>query len=91
MAFEVQRFKLPKIKVGIEFDRDVYFRGETVEATISAEYAWGSPAASEPITYHLPGGRTYTEKADASGKLVVKVDTTGFSPGQVLQFRADVP
>ncbi|MDP6439759.1 MAG: MG2 domain-containing protein [Candidatus Brocadiia bacterium] len=89
-TFRVQRFKLEKMRLALETDRRVYFRGEEVELTIKAQYYWGQPVAGKPIRYDLPDGRHFVQSTDEDGKLVVKYDTTGLRPGAAMGFRASI-
>lgn len=85
-SFEVQHYKLEKVKLAFEFPDKVIFRGETIEATLKASYYWGSPAAGETIDYTLPDGRTYTEETDENGVIKIDYDPSGFLPGRHLAF-----
>lgn len=89
-TFEVQRFKLEKMKLALEADRKVYFRGEKVKLTIEAQYYWGQPVANKPIRCTLPDGRTVVENTDAEGKLKIEFDTSGMQPGTPLGFSATI-
>jgi len=89
-GFEVLRFKLEKMRVSMKTDRAVYFRGETVECTIKAEYYWGQPVAEKRVRYVLPDGRQAVKATDAEGKLVIRYDTSPLSPGRMMVFRASI-
>ena len=88
--FQVQRFQLEKVQLTLDFPRDVYFRGEQVEATFSAQYYYGQPVKHARIQYDLPDGRSYTEEADDRGELKVIFDTTLMQPGSQLYFRGTI-
>ncbi len=88
--FQVQRFKLEKMRLKLATDRKVYFRGEKVKLTIRAEYTWGQPVADKQIRYALPDGRQFVEKVDKTGTLEVTYDTSGMTPGRVMAFRASI-
>jgi TolA-binding protein len=87
-SFEVQRYKLEKVKLAFEFPKKVIFRGETISATLKASYYWGTPAAGETIDYTLPDGRTYSGQTDDEGKIKIEFDPSGFLPGRSLGFKA---
>ena len=89
-GFQVARFQLEKVQLTLDFPRDVYFRGEQVEATFSAQYYYGQPVKNARIQYDLPDGRSYTEEADDQGKLKVIFDTTLMQPGHQLHFRGTI-
>ncbi len=88
--FQVERFQLEKVQLTLDFPRDVYFRGEQVEATFSAQYYYGQPVKHARIQYDLPDGRSYTEEADEQGKLKVTFDTTLMQPGNQLHFHGTI-
>ncbi|MEO0017668.1 MAG: hypothetical protein RLZZ522_951, partial [Verrucomicrobiota bacterium] len=87
-AFEVRTFKLEKIKLTVDFPRRVFFRGETIEASLLAAYYWGEPLADRKLRFTLPDGRTQTLTTDADGKAKLSFDTTGMRPGTPLTFTA---
>ncbi len=90
-SFQVQQFKLDRVRLAFDFPQQVYFRGEKIEATLSATYYWGSPAADKLVEINLPDGRKLSQKTDAEGKIKISLDTAGFIPGQPLQFGASIP
>jgi len=88
--FLVEDFVLQKMRLNLEVPQEVYFRGETVKLEVRAEYYWGEPVTGRDIRYWLPDGRSYVERPDEEGKLAVEFDTTGVSPGSMMQFRASI-
>ena len=89
-TFEVRSFQLEKIKLAMEFPRRVWFRGETIEATLRSAFYWGEPLADRPLRCTLPDGRTQTLTTDAEGKAKLVFDTTGMRPGTALTFTASL-
>jgi tetratricopeptide (TPR) repeat protein len=89
-TFRVAEFQLEKMRLEIEVPRGAYLRGETVEATIRATYAWGEPVAGRQVRVGLPDGRVLVRTTDARGETKVSVDTTGMTPGSVLPFSARI-
>ena len=89
--FVVKQFKLDRVRLAFDFPQQVYFRGETIEATLSATYYWGSPATDKLVEISLPDGRKLSQKTDAEGKIEISLDTAGFVPGTPLQFGASIP
>lgn len=85
-AFEVRALKLEKIKLEFEFPRRVWFRGETIEATLRAAFYWGEPLAGRSLRCTLPDGRTRGLTTDAEGRARLVFDTTGMRPGTALTF-----
>jgi uncharacterized protein YfaS (alpha-2-macroglobulin family) len=88
--FLVQKFKLDRVRLAFDFTQQVYFRGEKIEATLSAAYYWGSPAADKLVEISLPDGRKLSQKTDAEGQIEISLDTAGFVPGTPLQFGASI-
>jgi TolA-binding protein len=89
-TFEVREFKLEKIKLSMEFPRRVWFRGETIEATLSTAFYWGEPLANRVIRCTLPDRRIERVTTDAEGNAKVSFDTTGMTPGSRLSFTASL-
>ena len=88
--FIVQEFKLEQIRLAFDFPQKVYFRGENVRGTVTANYYWGTPAAGKLVQLALPDGRQITRKTGADGKLAFDFDTSGFQPGRPLHFGASL-
>ena len=88
-SFEVQRYKLEKVKLAFDFEKKVLFGGEKVNATLKASYYWGTPAAGEMVDYVLPDGRTYSARTDEAGEIQIEFDPSGFQPGRQLKFSAN--
>ncbi len=89
-SFEVRAFKLEKIKLAMEFPRRVWFRGETIEASLRAAFYWGEPLAGRLLRCTLPDGRSQTVTTDAEGQAKLSFDTTGMRPGTALNFTASL-
>ena len=89
-TFQVQHFKLEKMRLVMETERDVYFRSEIIDLSIRAEYYWGQPVPNKRVRYDLPDGRHFVEETDASGTIEVSYDTSGLQPGRALPFTASI-
>jgi TolA-binding protein len=87
-TFDVRPFKLEKIKLAMEFARRVWFRGETIEASVQAASYWGEPLAGRPVRCTLPDGRSLTVTTDPAGKAKLCFDTTAMRPGSAISFTA---
>ncbi len=87
-TFNVQRYQLQKMKVALSFDRKVYFRGELVKGTATAEYYWGEPVIGRLVRYTLPDGRSHFGTTDKKGQVTFSFDTTPMPVGRVLNFTA---
>lgn len=89
-TFIVQKYQLEKMHVALEFDRKVYFRGETIKATVSAEYYWGEPVSKRIVRVELPNGRLHLGATDAKGRLEFEFDTTPMQVGRTLPFKVSL-
>ncbi len=87
-TFLVEEFKIEKIKLDLVFDKQVYFRGEHIKATLKADYYYGQPVADAEVRYVLPDRRTITETTNERGELTIVFDTTPFFAGTTLPFSA---
>jgi alpha-2-macroglobulin len=88
--FLVQRFRLEKMRLKLEVPHPVYFRGETVEVTATAEYAWGEPVIGRMLRIGLPGGRIIVRKTNENGEVKTSFDTTDMTPGTVMSLGARI-
>ncbi|MEI7900592.1 MAG: tetratricopeptide repeat protein [bacterium] len=87
-TFEVGPFKLEKMRLAMTFPRRVYFRGETVEATLKADYYWGEAVAGRFLRCTLPDGRIQSVTTDNAGTAKLTFDTSAMRPGSPLTFAA---
>ena len=86
--FQVQEYQLQRIELTIDFDEEVYYRGETVEAELVAAYYYGEPVTGSPIHYSLPDGRSGQLRTDHEGKAKVTFETRDMPQEGLLTFRA---
>jgi len=75
----VEKYVLPKFKVGITLDKPFYAPGEQVEGSVQADYFFGKPVAGGEVTIEVRspdiGQQTIasiTEKTDSEGKAEFK-------------------
>ena len=90
-TFNVQKFKLDRVRLAFDFPQQVYFQGEQIKTTLKAEYYWGSPAADKLVEINLPDGRKLSEKTNAKGEIAITLETAGFAAGAPLGFSASIP
>ena len=89
-AFRVEQYKLEKLKLTIETDRDVYFRGETITGTIRAAYYYGEPAREKAVSYALAGVETLSGVTDANGEIPFSLSTRDFAESQTITLTAQL-
>ena len=87
-AFLVEMYQLEKIKLTIDTDREVYFRGEKLSGAIKAEYYYGEPVKNKKVSYALAGIETLTGVTDETGKIAFTLDTRNFAESQPLTLTA---
>ena len=51
--FEVEEYKKPEFEVSVTTDKARYLQGESIQATISARYYFGSPVANGRVKYSV--------------------------------------
>lgn len=81
-AFVVEEYKLEKIKLTLETDREVYFRGETITGKIRAAYYYGEPAREKSVSYTLGNVELLAAKTDRNGEIAFTLDTRDFTESQ---------
>ena len=81
-AFLVEEYKLEKIKLTLETDREVYFRGETISGKIRAAYYYGEPAREKSVSYTLGNVELLAAKTDQNGEIAFTLDTRDFTESQ---------
>ena len=84
--FAVHEYQLEPVKLAIDTERKVFYRGEEIEGKITAKFYYGAPLAGREVRYSLAGGRTYTGKTDEHGELAFKLPTREFREAQALPF-----
>jgi uncharacterized protein YfaS (alpha-2-macroglobulin family) len=68
LVVEVKKYTLPKFKVDVTFDRPFYQPGDTVKATVHADYFFGKPVANGTVEIQLKGEKnSWTERTDEQG------------------------
>ena len=89
-GFDVERYRLKPIEVTLETERDVYYRGESVEVAVRAAWYYGEPVAEAPLRYRLPDGKTGELRTDAGGEARFEFDTRSFPSEGQLAFQVDL-
>ena len=86
--FSVHETKLEPIRLTIDLPRRVYYRGETIEGTVTLKYYYGTPLANRSIQYQLADGRSHTATTDAKGQVKFSFETAPFNESQQLPITA---
>ena len=51
--FEVLEYRKPEYEVSVETEKGRYVRGDTIKATVKAEYYYGAPVAGAQVAYEV--------------------------------------
>ena len=87
-TFVVEEYKLEQVKLSIETEREVYFRGETITGTITAQYYYGEPLKDKPVTYALGTLETHSELTSQQGRIEFSLSTRDFAESQPITLTA---
>ncbi|HXT61139.1 MAG TPA: tetratricopeptide repeat protein, partial [Pirellulales bacterium] len=90
-GFAVHEYQLEPVRLSVDIERKVFYRGEEIEGKIAAKFYYGAPLANREIRYQLAGGRVYTGKTDDKGELPFKLPTREYREAQTLAFVAMLP
>ena len=90
-SFIVQQFKLNNIQLSIDTERNIFYRGEKIVGTISAQYYFGGPLANRNIRYRLGNDRFHSAKTDSNGEVKFELETRDLAESQTLPIHAEFP
>ncbi|MGA2032865.1 MAG: tetratricopeptide repeat protein, partial [Thermoguttaceae bacterium] len=90
-TFQVHEYQLDPVRLSVDTPRKVYYRGETIEGTIRAEFYYGAPLAGREIRYQLADDRLQTAATDDRGEVHFKLPTRDYSESQVLPLVVQLP
>lgn len=83
-SFQVYAYQLEPIRLVVDTPRRVYYRGEEIQGTIRATYAYGAPLVGRELSYQLADDRVYRATTDAQGEVQFKLPTREFQESQAL-------
>lgn len=90
-SFQVASYQLEPVRLTVEFERRVVYRGETVRGTIAARYYYGAPLVDREVQYQTPDGRNHVARTNAAGEVRFEFDTREFAESQPLPVTATLP
>ena len=79
-TFTVAAYHKPEFKVTIDFDRARYVRGDTITATVSASYYFGSPVVAGKLRYFASSDDSQTAASSAQPYNPNLMDSTQTQP-----------
>lgn len=77
-GFLVHEYKLEPVRLVVDTDRQVFYRGEKIKGKIRAEFYYGAPLANREIRYQLAGGDWTNATTDEEGEIEFNFDTREF-------------
>ena len=89
--FQVHDYQLDPIRLTVDTERSVYYRGEEISGTIKAEYYYGAPLADRQIQYQLADGRVLSATTDKEGLVRFQLPTRDYRESQTLGLVVTLP
>jgi len=90
-SFEVLEYQLEPVQLTIDVERSVYYRGESVEGTISLKYYYGTPLADRMIQYRFGNEGWLTGQTDENGQVAFTFNTQAYNESQSLSISVQYP
>ena len=90
-TFVVHEYQLEPIRLEIDTERTVFYRGEEIVGKIRASFYYGAPLVGREIRYQLAGGRSFSAKTDDKGEVEIKLPTREYRESQMLPLSASLP
>ena len=90
-AFRVAVYELDTVRVEINSDRSVYFRGEEITGTIAVRYYYGAPVVNKTVQYTLGNGDKHTGQTNEKGELEFTLPTRDLAEGSQYTLAVSVP
>ncbi|MGC4005428.1 MAG: MG2 domain-containing protein [Pirellulales bacterium] len=82
-SFLVQDYSLEPIRLSIEADKRIVYRGEELTGKIVAKYYYGAALAGKEIRYKLSDGPVTVARTDARGEIAYKFPTRELREAQI--------
>lgn len=89
--FQVHDYQLEPVRLVVDTDRRVFYRGEEIVGKIRAEYYYGAPLVDREIRYQLAGGRMDTARTNDKGEIEFKFPTREFREAAQLPLMVILP
>ena len=90
-SFRVHQYQLQSVQLEVDVPKQVYYRGETVEGTVSLKYYYGTPLAGKIVTWQIADGPQHTGTTNAKGELYFEFPTREYRESQQLAIVAQYP
>ena len=86
--FEVRDFQLQEVSMDVEFEQNVYYRGDIVKGKAIAAYYYGQPLRQSPVRLTLPNNRVLNTVTDDNGEVAFEIQTRDMVQSQGLRVHA---
>ncbi|MGH7137276.1 MAG: MG2 domain-containing protein, partial [Pirellulales bacterium] len=90
-GFRVHEYQLEPVRLAVDTERKVFYRGEEITGKITAKFYYGAPLADRQIRYQLAGGQVHTGTTDEKGELEFKFPTREYRESQTLPLVVMLP
>ncbi len=90
-SFQVLEYRLEPVELAIDLPRHVYYRGETVEGSITLKYYYGTPISGRDVQYQFGNEGWQTAQTDAEGKIAVSFETQDYAESQPVALQVSYP
>jgi len=87
-AFDVQEYRLERIRLTLELDRPTVLRGEELSGTIQAAYYYGEPLAGRKVRWGWNDEIGEVQETDTAGKIRFTLPTRDFEEDQAVRLWA---
>ena len=90
-SFRVDQYNIEPVRLDVETDRNVFYRGEEITGKIKASFYYGAPIVERELRYRLANGPWQTAKTDKEGQIEFKFATREFRETQTLPLVVSFP
>jgi uncharacterized protein YfaS (alpha-2-macroglobulin family)/tetratricopeptide (TPR) repeat protein len=90
-GFLVHEYQLEPVRLEVQSERVVFYRGEEISGKIKASYYYGAPLVGKELRYHLADGRVETATTDDKGEVAFKLATREYRESQPLTLFVELP
>jgi len=88
--FEVKQFQLPRVRLDVKTEERVYYRGDKVKGSITAQYYHGDPVVNRNLTYVIDGKQIQAQ-TNEDGQVEFEISTQKFRNMRTISIQANMP
>lgn len=90
-TFGVHEYRLEPVRIAVDSDRAVYYRGEEIKGKIRVQFYYGAPVVGADVRYQLSDGAVATAKTNDKGEIDFTFPTREFRETQTLPLVVTLP